>query len=787
MSVSDGQRVNAQVTNAAYISRTTDTDTVGKIDLNNPDTAVVTDVQATINDQQSQITSNDSDIATLQATKENIADKGQPNGYAELDGTGRIPVNQLPTSALTFLGNYDASTNTPTLADGVGTNGDQYRTNVPGTQDLGSGNITFNEGDTVTYNGSIWEKQDFAGGTDALTTKGDLLSRNTTTEVRVPVGTDGQVLIADSAEASGLRWGAQNGGVGGINYISNPDFETDFADWNEYNDGAVSEPVDGTGGTADISATRSLANPLRGTAHMLISKGGINAQGSGVSTDFTIDNADTESTLNISFDYSLTSLISTTNFVSGDVRVFIYDIDNATPPVALSNDNNGDILSTTDPSGRFTATFASTDSLNYRLIFHVATTNALAWDLTVDNVVASPVEFIPVNLNREATFDLTGSGDFTAGSITVRRSGNLVNILSSGNFTHASLSSVSSGTILPDWAVPAEISNVVFARNSSTIFRAQINTDGTFTVDFRNYSGSNITLSVWSALNISYQVPGSGNVVSNTELTQKTVTVAGSDNAGTALTANVTNIDFTEDADPQSSWNGTEFVAPISGNYEADGSVAHTSGTPGIVAYIDTGSGAAANKLCGFQGSSSVATTFSWKGFLNKGDVLSFRASTAVTLTSSSVNHWIGICSKPDFSTYGVANPNADYQEVIDSTNIAYPVGNNTYTDLVSLTLPPGEWEMTGVQSITHAGSGSNTWFGVGISTTSGNSFPDIVEGYNSTYAFLPSNSGFPASATIPKYTVNITTATTYYLKGNVGITTNVNVFGRSLTARRIK
>ncbi len=39
-----------------------------------------------------------------------------------------------------------------------------------------------------------------------LTTKGDLISRNTTTPVRVPVGTNGQVLTADSAQASGIKW-----------------------------------------------------------------------------------------------------------------------------------------------------------------------------------------------------------------------------------------------------------------------------------------------------------------------------------------------------------------------------------------------------------------------------------------------------------------------------------------------------------------------------------------------------------------------------------------------------
>lgn len=40
-----------------------------------------------------------------------------------------------------------------------------------------------------------------------LTTKGDLLTYYTGTNQRLPVGTDGQQLIADSGQTSGLRWG----------------------------------------------------------------------------------------------------------------------------------------------------------------------------------------------------------------------------------------------------------------------------------------------------------------------------------------------------------------------------------------------------------------------------------------------------------------------------------------------------------------------------------------------------------------------------------------------------
>lgn len=49
-----------------------------------------------------------------------------------------------------------------------------------------------------------------------LTTKGDLLTRNGANNIRFPVGTDGQVVVADSTQASGLRWTAGGLATGGV-------------------------------------------------------------------------------------------------------------------------------------------------------------------------------------------------------------------------------------------------------------------------------------------------------------------------------------------------------------------------------------------------------------------------------------------------------------------------------------------------------------------------------------------------------------------------------------------
>lgn len=84
--------------------------------------------------------------------------KGAANGVATLDSGGHIPLSQLPASLVEYKGVWDASTNTPTLANGTGVAGWFYIVSNPGTVDFGAGPITFSTGDWVLYNGTIWEK-----------------------------------------------------------------------------------------------------------------------------------------------------------------------------------------------------------------------------------------------------------------------------------------------------------------------------------------------------------------------------------------------------------------------------------------------------------------------------------------------------------------------------------------------------------------------------------------------------------------------------------------------------
>ena len=65
--------------------------------------------------------------------------------------------------ALNYKGIWNASTNTPALASGVGTQGDYYVVSVAGATDL-DGITNWGVGDWVTFNGSVWQRVE--GGAD---------------------------------------------------------------------------------------------------------------------------------------------------------------------------------------------------------------------------------------------------------------------------------------------------------------------------------------------------------------------------------------------------------------------------------------------------------------------------------------------------------------------------------------------------------------------------------------------------------------------------------------------
>lgn len=229
-----------------------------------------------------------------------------------------------------------------------------------------------------------------------------------------PSAGDYKLFVSDTSQKLTLRdsTGAEttvgSGSGGGINYITNPDAEVATTGWATYADAAGASPVDGTGGSPSSTFARSTSSPLIGTASFLWTKSAANRQGEGFSYDFTIDSGYQGQQLAINY---LLQVASGT-FTTGDMTVWIYDKTNAVlvQPTAFQ------VVSTGIAGAAQPLVFqAASNSTSYRLIFHTATTSALAYSIKFDNFSVGP-QIVPAGLQAKPNTTqkfLSGSGTYT--------------------------------------------------------------------------------------------------------------------------------------------------------------------------------------------------------------------------------------------------------------------------------------------------------------------------------------------------------------------------------------
>jgi hypothetical protein len=180
------------------------------------------------------------------------ADKGQPNGYASLDGNGKVPLTQINDALIgnvIFQGLWNASTNTPTLVDppSSGTKGYYYIVSVAGT----FAGITFEVGDWIISDGTAWGKVD---NTDAVSSvfgrTGNIVASNGDYNTS-QVTESGNLYYTDARSRAALSFaagsGAYNSGTGVITIPTNNNQITNGAGY--ITSAALSGYLPLTGGT----------------------------------------------------------------------------------------------------------------------------------------------------------------------------------------------------------------------------------------------------------------------------------------------------------------------------------------------------------------------------------------------------------------------------------------------------------------------------------------------------------------------------------------------------------
>ena len=131
------------------------------------------------------------------------SEKGASNGIATLDASGFVPISQLSITPTTFLGAWNASTNTPIIVSSVGSAWDTYEITVSGTTNI-DGNSIWNVGDRITFDGTTWVRFPFAGVSSVAGKEGDVTLQLGTdiTDIAITNKAPNQVLGVNTANGN---------------------------------------------------------------------------------------------------------------------------------------------------------------------------------------------------------------------------------------------------------------------------------------------------------------------------------------------------------------------------------------------------------------------------------------------------------------------------------------------------------------------------------------------------------------------------------------------------------
>ena len=457
------------------------------------------------------------------------------------------------------------------------------------------------------------------------------------------------------------------GGGSGINYIlaSNGDVTTG---WATYADADAATPVDGTGGSPNVTFASSSSSPLIGTNSFLFTKDAFSRRGQGVAYPFTIDPGYQAQVLRVSFPYSSSASYLDTvsgNLINSDMQVFVYDVTNSVLIPVIDQNVGASSL------GQYVGSFqTSSNSTSYRLILHVASVNAAAYTLKLDNVVVGPQTLIKGAVVT-GWQSFTPTGTWTTGTWTgnYRRVGDQLEV--TGRFTTSTAPTGSFNINLPfglsvDTAkLQSSITSLtplgqanLYDVSTGTNYIGEIRTDSAtqLRVYILTTSGSNqtsntlspaspITIAVNDRVDFNFSVPvvgWSSNMTLSEDSGNRLIASSYTGNAGTAVTALVTNIPFVTRAyDLTSSWDGSTFTAPETGYYRVAGAIRGAAALGSAALYLFK-NGTIVKSVTS-NGNTGTQLLFNGEIQLKKGDVLALRSDQGFTLLNIVPDHHIAI------------------------------------------------------------------------------------------------------------------------------------------------
>jgi len=216
-----------------------------------------------------------------------------------------------------------------------------------------------------------------------------------------------------------------------------------------------------------------------------------------------------------------------------------------------------------------------------------------------------------------------------------------------------------------------------------------------------------------------------------------------------------------------------QLARPDDGNYSF--AIGH-SAAPNDDAFVSNGSGASYLKL----NANSGVSIYAGESNLN---MFSSTRPVAAWVSSFTVAGGAALKGTTTNDSAGAGN----YGEFISSVSVTtknFPTSTQ-FGDVLSMTVPAGDWDVTGVLYTTANGA-TVTEVSEGISTTSGNSSAGLVFADNQVYALPPTLSADSGSS-IPVYRMSFASPTTVYLKFRAAYSVATPKASGRLSARRMR
>ncbi len=621
-----------------------------------------------------------------------------------------------------------------------------------------------------------------------------------------------------------------SGGSGVYNYFTGGDFESNADLASTYDDAGAF--VDGTGGSPTIiTVSRNTTTPLVDDGDLKVSKSAADGSGEGcVLTSNTINSAHRGRRLWISFEWDG----SDANYTSGDLALKAYDVGASAelhvyPVGGVLED--GTLPDYKTKVLAYVITSSSTTGA-VRVALHLGSDSATgsAWDCYVDDAQLSPEATVPGSIVTEwVAFTPTGTWSTNTTYVGFkRRVGNneqiYVRATTSGAPDATTLiidlpSTMDTGK-LHGTSDGTKLKGDGHARNSSTASYSKLAVEyvtsttvalqcqgasGTYLVDVGGVSntlpftfGASDYVEFWAE----YPVSGwsAGAMLSTTETNLSTVKARYKTDAGQSIPNNTSTIINFEDVDYDThdtvttggSW---KFTAPKTGYYRvethllfsatttwAEGEVAqvvlHKNGA--IYSYLDRNTQfGATSTYMHISGGDTV--------YLEKGDYIDLRVTqtsgAALTLISDGTLCRVSIEESPDFSTFSVWGETV----LVEGNSSTFANFTSTsWANITTISLTPGEWDIAALVVYKNNGASVLTNSYMAVSAYSATTTTDHVAGKNIASLLCHADNGGEFSLVIPKFTVSISSTTTYYLKGVHNNGTNKQVI-YSISARRIK